>query len=177
MPNTIRLKNTGKHEAATRIAIIYNWINQNIKVNYFLIFLFAYTATSKLHLFSYSAPFSWETFKLIDVSSFKEAMAKSPVLRPYIHVLAWMIPVSEILACILLLFNKTKIAGYYLSLLLLSVFTAYIMYILSEYPHNLPCVCGGVISLMSWTQHLIFNYFFIALTIRAAFLLLRSQKK
>jgi hypothetical protein len=177
MLNIIRLKNTGKHEAATRITTIYNWINQNIKINYFLIFLFAYTAVSKLNLFSFGAPFSWENFKLIDVSSFKEAMFKSPVLRPYIHELAWMIPASEILACVLLLFNKTKIAGYYLSLFLLTVFTAYIMYILNQYPHNLPCVCGGVISLMSWTQHLIFNYFFIIITIRAAFLILRSQRK
>lgn len=177
MLNIIRLKNTGKQDAATRITTVYNWITQNLKVNYFLIFLFAYTAVSKLNLFSYSGAFSWENLKLVDVTAFVDAMAKSPVLRPYVHELSWMIPVSELLACLLLLFNKTKIAGYYLSLLLLTVFTAYIMYILNEYPHNLPCVCGGVISLMSWTQHLIFNYFFILITIRAVYLMLRSYKK
>lgn len=175
--NTIRLKTIGKQETATRISTINNWITRNLKINYFLIFLFAYTAVSKLNLFSYSIPFSWEHFKFIDVSSFKEAMSKSPVLRPYIHQLAWLIPSSEIVACILLLFNKTKTAGYFLSLLLLTLFTAYITYILNTYTHNLPCVCGGVISLMSWTQHLFFNYFFIILTIRAIYTMLRPRRK
>ncbi|WP_207515826.1 MauE/DoxX family redox-associated membrane protein [Longitalea luteola] len=171
------LKNIGKPASGSPLLTVYNWITRNIKINYFLIFLFAYTAVSKLNLFSYTVPFSWESFKLVDVSSFKEAMSKSPVLRPYLHVLAWMIPASEIAACLLLLFNKTKIAGYYVSLLLLTLFTAYIIYILNAYSHNLPCVCGGVISLMSWTQHLLFNYFFIAITIRAIFIMLRSYRK
>lgn len=175
--NTLRLKTIVKTETAIRIMAIYNWITQHIKINYLLIFLFAYTAVSKLNLFSYTAPFSWDNFKFIDISSFEEAMFKSPVLRPYVHELAWMIPAIEIVACILLLFNKTKTAGYYLSLLLLTVFTAYIMYILSMYDHNLPCVCGGVISLMSWKQHLIFNYFFIVITIRAIYVMLRLHIK
>ena len=175
--NTIRLKNIGKQEAVARIIKTYNWITQNIKINYFLIFLFAYTAVSKLTLFSYSGPFSWENFKFIDVSAFEGAMFKSPVLRPYVHELAWMIPSIEIATCVLLLFRKTKIVGYYLSLLLLTLFTAYIIYILKAYPHNLPCVCGGVISLMSWTQHLIFNYFFIVITVRAIYLMLPLHRK
>ncbi|WP_205509535.1 MauE/DoxX family redox-associated membrane protein [Longitalea arenae] len=170
------LKNMGKPGSATRVSMMYNWVTRNIRINYFLIFLFAYTAASKLHLFSYGASFTWESFQFVDLTAFKEAMAKSPVLRPYLHVLAWMIPVSEIAACLLLLFNKTKLAGYYLSLLLLTLFTAYIIYILNAYSHNLPCVCGGVISLMSWTQHLVFNYFFIAITIRAIYIMLRLYR-
>jgi hypothetical protein len=177
MMNTFRLKNIVKTETAIRITAIQNRITQHIKINYLLIFLFAYTAVSKLSLFSYATPFSWDSFKFIDVSSFEEAMFKSPVLRPYVHELAWLIPSIEIAACVLLIFRKTKIVGYYLSLLLLTLFTAYIIYILNTYPHNLPCVCGGVISLMSWNQHLIFNYFFIVITVRAIYLILRLYKK
>ena len=175
--NTIRLKTIGKLESVIPIATIYNQITRHIKINYLLIFLFAYTAVSKLNLFTYSTPFSWKNFKFIDVSAFEEAMSKSPVLLPYMHVLAWMIPFIELATCILLLFNKTKIAGYYLSLLLLTLFTAYIIYILNAYPTHLPCVCGGVISLMSWSQHLVFNYFFIIITVRAIYLMLRLHKK
>lgn len=174
--NTIRLK-TEKLETVIPITTIYNQVTHYIKINYLLIFLFAYTAVSKLNLFSYSAPFSWENFKFIDVSAFEEAMFKSPVLRSYVHELAWLIPSIEIAACILLLFNKTKKWGYYLSFILLSVFTAYIIYILRAYPHHLPCVCGGVISLMSWPQHLIFNFLLVFITARAIYLTYKSHTK
>lgn len=177
MINAIRLKIIGKLETSPRIISIYNLITRHIKIRYLLIFLFAYTAVSKLNLFSYSIPFSWENFKFIDLSVFEGAMSKSPVLHPYVNELAWMIPSIELVTCILLLFNKTKTAGYYLSLLLLTVFTAYITYILNAYTHSLPCVCGGVISLMSWTQHLFFNYFFIIITIRAIYLMLALRRK
>ncbi|THU30211.1 hypothetical protein FAM09_30380 [Niastella caeni] len=177
MMNAIRLKAIVKTEAAIRLTAIYNKTTQYIKINYLLIFLFAYTAVSKLNLFSYSTPFSWQHFKLIDVSAFEEAMFKSPELRPFVHELAWLIPFIELATCVLLLFRKTKIVGYYLSLLLLTLFTAYITYILNTYTHNLPCICSGVISLMSWTQHLFFNYFFIVITVRAIYLVLRLHRK
>jgi hypothetical protein len=92
-----------------------------------------------------------------------------------VHQLAYIIPITEMLACLLLLFNKTKKAGYYFSLLLLTLFTGYIVYILKVYPHNLPCVCGGVISLMSWKQHLLFNFFFVLITVRAIYLMHKQQ--
>jgi hypothetical protein len=177
MMNSIRLKAIGKLETVLYLSTIYDGINRYIKINYLLIFLFAYTAVSKLTLFSYSGPFSWENLKIIDVSAFEEAMFKSPVLRPYVHQLAWLIPISEIAICMLLLFDKTKKWGYYLSFILLFAFTAYIIYILRAYPNHLPCVCGGVISLMSWTQHLVFNMFFVFLAGRAIWLMHQSQKK
>lgn len=175
--NTIRLKSIVKTETATHITTIYKQATGYVKINYLLIFLFAYTAVSKLNLFSYSYPFSWDTFKLIDLASFEEAMSKSPVLRPYVHELAWLIPGIEIAACILLLYNNTKKWGYYLSFLLLIAFTAYIIYILSAYPKHLPCVCGGVISLMSWPQHLIFNFMFVLISGRAIYLMHKPARK
>lgn len=162
MINALRWKFSSKAGSAGIYKTVYHWINTAIKINYFLIFLFAYTAVSKLNIGA--------NYTFIDVASFEEAMFKSPVLRPYVHELAYIIPLTEILACSLLLFTKTKKAGYYLSLFLLVSFTAYIVYILNVYKHQLPCVCGGVISLMSWTQHLLFNCFFIVITIRAVYL-------
>ena len=177
MQNTIHPKVTAKTNSTLLFTSLYNGITEYIKINYFLIFLFAYTAISKLTLFSYSTPFSWETFKIINLLPFEEAMFKSPVLRPYVHQLAYIIPITEMIACLLLLFNKTKKAGYYFSLLLLSLFTGYIVYILKAYPNNLPCVCGGVISLMSWKQHLLFNFFFVLITVRAIYLMHKQQPK
>ena len=176
MQSTTFPKSTTKTNATIFFENCYNWIVKYIKVNYFLIFLFAYTAINKLTLFSYSTPFTWANFKFIDVTSFEEAMFKSPVLRPYVHELAYIIPISELIVCSLLLFNKTKKAGYYISLLLLSLFTGYIIYILKEYPNHLPCVCGGVISLLSWTQHLFFNFFFMLITTRVIYLSYKQPK-
>src|SRR5688500_13839243 len=104
--NIVRLKANAKTVTASLTYSLYEWMTRNIKINYLLIFLFAYTAFSKLNLFSFSIPFSWKEFQLVDLSGFKTAIFKSPVLRPYIHSLAYMTPISEILVCLLLLFNK-----------------------------------------------------------------------
>lgn len=173
MINALRLKTFVKTETASRILAIYHRITGYTKINYLLIFLFAYTAVSKLNLFSYGAGH----LKIVDVSAFEEAMYKSPVLRPYVHELAWLIPLTELAICMLLLFGKTKKWGFYFSFIVLTVFTAYIIYILNVYPNHLPCVCGGVISLMSWSQHLVFNLIFVLLAGRGIYLMHRSTNK
>jgi hypothetical protein len=162
MANTVWLKSNATTGKTSLNYTVHEWITRNIKINYLLIFLLAYTAFSKLHLFSAGS--------FINLIDFKTAMLKSPVLRPYIHELAYIIPISEIAVCLLLLFNNTKKWGYYFSLALLTLFTSYIVFILIAYSHHLPCVCGGVISHMSWPQHLLFNLFFIAITMRAIYL-------
>lgn len=167
--------NTAVYTPNLFVAAYYR-ITKYIKISHLLIFLFAYTAISKLNLFSYSIPFSWEKFKLIDTTSFRDAMFKSPVLRPYVNELAYLIPLGEIAICLLLVFTRKKKAGYYLSLLALVLFTVYIIFILLAYTNNLPCVCGGVISMMSWKQHLFFNIFFILITIRAIYLTHKQQR-
>jgi len=161
MQNTTLQKATARSYTNLIFTALYKQVTRHIKISHLIIFLFAYTATSKLTA----------------VTAFKEAMFKSPVLHSYINVLAYAIPISEIIVCFLLLFNKTKKAGYYFSLFLFIAFTGYIIYILKAYPHNLPCVCGGVISLMSWKQHLLFNFFFIAITARAIYLSRGQQTK
>lgn len=176
MLNTVRLMTNPEKNRLSIFYTISEWLTRHVKVNYLLIFLFAYTAFSKLNLFSYSPPFSWSGFRLIDLADFEKAMFKSPVLRPYIHELAYLIPISELVVCLLLIFNKTKKWGYYVSLGLLTAFTGYIIYILIAYSHHLPCVCGGVISQMSWPVHLLFNLLFIAMTTRAIYLMNKIQQ-
>ena len=173
MKNEVLLEDIGKTSSFN----FFTTINNSIKISYLLVFLFAYTAVSKLSLFSFAIPFSWENFKVVDLETFKGAMAKSPVLRPFVNELAYIIPISELIACLLLLFPLTKKWGYFLSLALLTVFTGYIIFILSVYSNNLPCTCGGVISRLSWTQHLILNSIFMLLSIKAVLSLKRSHSK
>ncbi|MCS3802231.1 MauE/DoxX family redox-associated membrane protein [Niastella sp. OAS944] len=168
MLNTVLFKHNPETNKPSVFNTLSEWLTRNIKVSHLLIFLFAYTAFSKLQFFSNS--------QLIDLADFEKAMFKSPVLRPYVHELAYLIPLSEIVVCLLLIFNKTKKWGYFISLGLLAVFTGYITYILIVYSHHLPCVCGGVISQMSWPVHLLFNLFYMAITIRAIFLMNKKQQ-
>ena len=161
MKNAVLPEVIEKRSTVNFITAINNAISGQIKTSYLLIFLFAYTAVSKL----------------ADVEVFKGAMAKSPVLRPYVHELAYIIPISELVVCLLLLFPLTKKWGYYLSLALLTVFTGYIIFILSVYSTDLPCTCGGVISRLTWTQHLLLNSVFMLLSIKALRSYNRSQIK
>lgn len=118
--------------------------NITSSVAYMLIFLFAYTAYSKI----------------TDHATFAGALSRSVLLTQYAALLAWLVPAAEILAAALLIAPATRRAGLYASLILMTVFTAYLAYMLLS-GSRLPCECGGVISGMSWRQHLVLNVVFI----------------
>jgi hypothetical protein len=110
------------------------------------IFLFAYTALSKL--------MSMEIFKIV--------LSKSEILQPVADFISWGIPVSELVICLLLFFNSSRKFGLLLSTVLMGLFTIYIALMLLFVP-DLPCSCGGVIQQMSWPQHFVFNITFFIL--------------
>jgi len=112
------------------------------------IILFLYTALSK----------SFEISKTIDV------LNKTPRLSAYSHELAWAIVFLEYGAALLLFIPQTRKKGMSASLCLMVGFTFYILYMFASVPH-LPCSCGGVISKMSWKQHLLFNILFVFLAL------------
>jgi len=91
------------------------------------------------------------------------------------YVVAWSIVVSEYLVSILLLIPKTRRYGLLGSLILMLGFTVYIGLMLMT-KSSLPCSCGGVISKLSWKQHLIFNIFFTFLAFVGVWLEMKSKK-
>lgn len=110
------------------------------------ILLFVYTALSKLTEFS----------------NFRNTLWRAPLLQNIATPVAWTIPIVELLISLLLFIPKTRLPGLYSSFILMTGFTLYIGYMLA-FESNLPCSCGGVIQNMTWTQHLLFNTFFILL--------------
>ncbi|NCD68582.1 MauE/DoxX family redox-associated membrane protein [Mucilaginibacter agri] len=116
----------------------------------FIVLLFTYTALSKL----------------LDMNRFVSTMRVSPF--PYINifapVLGWIIPVIELLIAGFMITSKYQRTGFIGSIILLCLFEIYIGSLLISGLH-LPCSCGGVISKLSWKQHLIFNLFFIVISI------------
>jgi hypothetical protein len=112
--------------------------------------------------------------KLIEHESFKAVLGQSPLIGIKANILSWLLPISELFTATLLFFPSVRKWGLASSLALMLIFTGYITYMIS-FAKNLPCSCGGVISLMTWSQHLIFNIFFTALAAIALLLTLRNK--
>jgi putative oxidoreductase len=113
-----------------------------------LILLFGYTAFSKL----------------LSHSLFETTLSRTPFISSGAAVLAWLVPLSELAIVLLLLFPLTRRWGFWGSLVLLSSFTLYLAIMLLTASH-LPCSCGGVISALSWEEHLGLNLAMIGLTL------------
>ena len=112
-----------------------------------LILLFLYTGLSKL----------------LEPEKFLFSLEKSPLLSPFSGFISIALPAGEIILAALLFFKRTQLKGLWISLGLLSLFTAYLIYMV-VFHDKLPCSCGGVISKMTWKQHIFFNLFFVLLT-------------
>lgn len=117
-------------------------------ISFLMILLFTYASISKLLVYG----------------TFKFQLSQSPFLSHYAGVIVWLVPLSELVICFLLMLKKTRLAGLYLSFGLMLAFTCYIYSIL-HFSSFIPCSCGGILSEMSWHQHLVFNIFFTVLAL------------
>lgn len=81
------------------------------------------------------------------------------------RILLWVVPAAELFTAGLLLFTRTRTAGLILSVLMLSLFSVYILFVILNVFDRIPCSCGGIISKLSWGQHLVFNLVFLALAL------------
>ncbi|WP_316814466.1 MauE/DoxX family redox-associated membrane protein [Pedobacter nyackensis] len=111
-------------------------------------------------LFLYAA-----LMKLMTYQDFVSQLEHSPLLESFAGIVAWLVPVTEIGICALLIILRLRRLGFCLSFVLMLVFTAYIIYVINYAPY-IPCACGGVLNSMGWDAHLVFNlvYSGIALT-------------
>ena len=121
-----------------------------------LIFLFAYTAVSKL--------FNFRVFQF--------TLGLAPVISPYARIASIVIPSVNLLAVILLLIPPARRWGLCFSLFLLSAYTAYIGYVLLT-AKELPCTCNGIVPWLSWTNHFWLNLIILLLI----FISLRLSKR
>jgi hypothetical protein len=115
-----------------------------------LIFLFGYTAISKL----------------LSIHRFEAVLEQSPLISSGAALLAWQVPLAELAIVLLLIFPATRKLGLWASALVLSLFTIYLVYMVL-FSRYLPCSCGGVINNMSWPEHIGFNLVFIGLSVAA----------
>lgn len=107
--------------------------------------------------------------KLIHYDKFSFEAGRSPFLQHIAPLVAFTVPAAELLISALLVFKRTRVAGLYASLFLITLFTGYV-YIMLRYAWDLPCSCGGIIELLTWEQHLIVNFMITLLTASAIFM-------
>jgi hypothetical protein len=110
--------------------------------------------------------------KTFEIGTIENVLKEISFTSTYAQEIAWGIILLEFITSLLLFFPKTRKKGLYASLALMIAFTLYIGYMKLFIAH-LPCSCGGVISKMTWNQHLIFNILATMLAITA----LLFQKK
>ncbi|MCS3531202.1 DoxX family protein [Chryseobacterium sp. JUb7] len=111
--------------------------------------------------------------KLFDFEAFQVQLAQSPLLSAYAGVISYGILVIEFLVAIMLLIPNSNKVGLYASIGLMSAFTLYI-YLILNYSDFVPCSCGGILEKLGWTEHLIFNIFFLVLSFIALIVLVKK---
>ena len=112
-----------------------------------LVLLWAYTGFDKI--------IRWETSrKAFHNQTFPAELAE---------ILAYAIPITELLIALLLLFSVSRWWGFLLSTLLLTVFTTYVGLIwVGAFP-RVPCNCAGVLESLGWGEHFVLNLLMLAL--------------
>jgi len=109
-------------------------------IAWFFILLFLYTGA----------------IKLTEIHVFKEQLTSSPLLGSMAGFIAWALPFGELLLAIALFVPKWRLKGFYLTLVLMTVFTAYVIVVLFI-DNQISCSCGGIIEELSPKQHVLFN--------------------
>lgn len=115
--------------------------------------------------------------KLFDFETARNEMLNQVFPEGLANIFAWLVPLTEIFTAVLILFPGTAYSGYWISLLLLVSFTLYILFGLLHFYSRMPCSCGGIISQLSWGQHLLFNLFFITISLTAIIIYSKERKK
>jgi hypothetical protein len=112
--------------------------------------------------------------KFLDFQRFIGEMNNQPFPNSWTPFLVLTVPSFEIAISLALIFERTRMVGLIASLVLMTLFTIYTAVILLHFFDYVPCSCGGVIRKLSWPQHLVFNLFFVALSVIGIILQRRS---
>lgn len=99
--------------------------------------------------------------KLMNFPLTKLQMSESPwsLISKNNYFFAWAVPLVELVVCIMLIWLPFRKWGFIISLCLFASFSIYILTLMA-FAQHLPCSCGGIISELSWSQHLVVNLVF-----------------
>jgi hypothetical protein len=109
-------------------------------ITYFFILLFLYTGAAKL----------------MEIHLFKEQLVSSPLMGSLAGFITWALPIGELLLAIALFIPAFRLKALYVTLVLMTLFTGYVVAIFLIDNH-LSCSCGGIIEKLSPKRHILFN--------------------
>ncbi|EHQ30948.1 MauE/DoxX family redox-associated membrane protein [Mucilaginibacter paludis] len=116
---------------------------------YLLALLFLFTAASKL----------------FDLRHFVREINNQPFDDRFTPALVYGLPAIELIAVALLVWPKMRLKGFYLSAVLMFVFTVYVALVTFHFYNRVPCACATAFKHLSWPEHLAMNVVFLTLSI------------
>lgn len=75
------------------------------------------------------------------------------------------LPIIELIVGVLLLVPSGRKWGFPMATFLMGIFSFYVAWVWLGLGGKTPCSCGGIISSLSWGQHLIFNLIFLGFSL------------
>jgi putative oxidoreductase len=111
--------------------------------------------------------------RMLDFHTFIDDINNQPLPNSLTQWLVYGIPGLQVLTALLLIFERTRMAGLALALVITSFYILYNILILTDFFGRIPCTCGGMIKHLSWQQHLVFSVFFAGVSL-AGILLMRK---
>lgn len=121
---------------------------------YLFVLLYVYTAYEKLKYHQ----------------KFENTLSHSELIGAYAWFVSWAVPIMEIVVSLLLIlpWQAIRKIALWSAMSMIGLFSLYIIYMLLFVPpENRTCECGGVVSSMVWSVHLLFNGFYLVLGIDA----------
>lgn len=114
--------------------------------------------------------------KLVNFQEFREKMS-GQVFGPHLlELVIYFIPACEIGCILMLLFSGSRSFGFIFSTAQMALFTGYVILVQLHVFARHPCPCGGPIKYLSWSEHLVFNCFFLAVSIFGLVLNLKERR-
>lgn len=114
--------------------------------------------------------------KILSFTDFHDQLLDQGFSKNLSYTLQYAVPISEIITVILLMYSKTLFIGLQFSLLLLIVFSGYILLVLLDIWPTESCPCGGILRGMSWTEHFLFNCFFLILNLITIIIQIKERR-
>jgi hypothetical protein len=127
-------------------------------ITFFFILLFVYTGIEKF----------------MEIHTFREQLSSSPFFASIAGIMAWGLPIFEMLLAIVLFVPAWRLKGLYITLVLMTLFTGYVLWILLMDSH-ISCSCGGIIEDLSPKQHIVFNTSCVILSLVGILVTRRQQ--
>lgn len=110
----------------------------------------------------------------MEIHLFEEQLVSSPFVGALSGIIAWGLPITELLLAVALIIPFFRLKAMYASFGLMSTFTLYVIVIFFV-DKDLACSCGGIIEQLTPRQHILFNGACVALALLAIKVTRRQQ--